>query len=172
MSEISEFSKSKYKYNYLQFTVTLAEKKKIKDFIQNESFKTISEFLRRIIFDYIRRKENPELFLSYYNDFINPLFIEKMVENIKRILKNQETILHKELKYKELKKRIIALEKVIESEELTRKREEILELLKMHNSLSLTEIQEKTKISEALIFKIITDTRFFKITNAGMLSLR
>ena len=67
MSEKSKPNKNKYTYKYVQFTVTSSEKKQIKHFANKENFKTTSEFVRRIIFDYIRRQDNPELFLSTDN---------------------------------------------------------------------------------------------------------
>ena len=64
MSEKSNPNKNKYTYKYIQFTATPTEKKQIKHFANKETFKTTSEFVRRIVFDYIRRHENPELLLS------------------------------------------------------------------------------------------------------------
>ncbi|MFX1387940.1 MAG: hypothetical protein ACFE9M_12050, partial [Promethearchaeota archaeon] len=64
MSEKSKPNQNKYAYKYIQFTATPSEKKQIKHFANKENFKTISEFVRRIVFDYIRRQDNPELFHS------------------------------------------------------------------------------------------------------------
>ena len=78
MSEKSRPNQNKYTYKYIQFTATPSEKKQIKHFANKENFKTTSEFVRRIIFDYIRRQENPELFHSVYNNSINPLQMERI----------------------------------------------------------------------------------------------
>ena len=71
MSEKSNPNKNKYTYKYVQFTVTPREKKQIKHFANKENFKTTSEFVRRIVFEYIRRQENPELFHPPVNNSIN-----------------------------------------------------------------------------------------------------
>ena len=34
----------------------------IKHFVNKENFKTTSKFVRKIVFDYVRRQNNPELF--------------------------------------------------------------------------------------------------------------
>ena len=73
MSEKLNPDKKMYTYKYIQFTATPSEKKQIKHFANKENFKTTSEFVRRIVFDYIRRQENPELFHSAYNNSTNPL---------------------------------------------------------------------------------------------------
>ena len=75
MSEKSKPNKNKYTYKYVQFTVTPSEKKQIKHFANKENFKTTSEFVRRIAFDYIRRQEHPELIAkSLSPSLINTLF--------------------------------------------------------------------------------------------------
>ena len=66
----------------MQFTVTPTEKKQIKHFANKENFKTTSEFVRRIVFYYIRRQENPELFHSTGINSINPLQMERIAKNI------------------------------------------------------------------------------------------
>ncbi|MFX1420354.1 MAG: hypothetical protein ACFE9N_15700 [Promethearchaeota archaeon] len=57
----------------------------------------------RIVFDYIRRLGNPELFHSAYNNSINPLQMEWMAKNIREIMKNQEIILQMEDTLEEMK---------------------------------------------------------------------
>ncbi|MFX0039570.1 MAG: hypothetical protein ACFFCY_04920 [Promethearchaeota archaeon] len=64
MGEKLNPNKKMFTYKYIQFTAKLTEKKQIKHFADKENFKTTSEFVRRIVFDYIRREENPELFHS------------------------------------------------------------------------------------------------------------
>ncbi len=76
MSEKSNPNKNIYTYKYVQFTVTSSEKKQIKHFANKENFKITSEFVRRIVFDYIRRQENPELFHSADTNPINLLIFQ------------------------------------------------------------------------------------------------
>ncbi|NVM19430.1 MAG: hypothetical protein HWN80_17145 [Candidatus Lokiarchaeota archaeon] len=172
MSEKSKPNQNKYTYKYIQFTATPTEKKQIKHFANKENFKTTSEFVRRIVFDYIRRQENPELFHSAYNNSINPLQIERIAKNIREIMKNQEIILQREDKLEEMRELVINLNKLAESNALAKERETIIQLLEKHNSLSLRQIQEETKLAEEIIFKIISDMNLFKITSTGRFALR
>jgi hypothetical protein len=172
MSEKSNPNQNKYTYKYIQFTATPSEKKQIKHFADKENFKTISEFVRRIVFDYIRRQENPELFLSAYNNSINPLQMERITKNIREIMKNQEIIMQREDTLEEMKEMVLNLHKIAESNSLSKERESIIHLLENRNSLSLRQIQEETNIAEDIIFKIISDMNLFKITATGRFALR
>ena len=111
MSEKSKPNKNKYQYNYVQFSVTSREKNQIKHFAKKENFKTTSEFVRRIIFDYIRRQENPELFHITDNNSINPLQFERIAKNIREIMKSQEIILQREDAIEEMKEMVMNLHK-------------------------------------------------------------
>ena len=172
MSEKSKPDKKMYTYKYIQFTATPREKKQIKHFANKENFKTTSEFVRRIVFDYIRRQENPELFHSTYNNSINPLQMERIAKNIREIMKNQEIILQREDTLEEMREMVMNLHKIAESKALSKERESIIHLLEDHNSLSLRQIQEETKLAEDIIFKIISDMKLFKITSTGRFALR
>ena len=172
MSEKSKPHKSNYAYKYVQFTVTSTEKKQITHFANKENFKTTSEFVRRIVFDYIRRQDNPELFHSVDNNSMNPLQMERISKNIREIMKNQEFILQREDTLEEMKEMVINLHKLAESNSLVKERESIIQLLQGHNSLSLRQIQEETKLAEDIIFKIISDMNLFKITATGRFALR
>jgi len=148
MSEKSKPNKKKYTYKYIQFTATSREKKQIKYFANKENFKTISEYVRRILFYYIRRQENPELFHSANTNLINPLQMERIAKNIREIMKNQEIILQREDTLEEMKEMVMNLHKIVESNSLAKEREMIFQLLENHNSLSLLQIQEETKLAE------------------------
>ncbi|MFW9971936.1 MAG: hypothetical protein ACFFDF_17235, partial [Candidatus Odinarchaeota archaeon] len=128
MSEKSKPNQNKYAYKYIQFTATPSEKKQIKHFANKENFKTISEFVRRIVFDYIRRQDNPELFLSANTNSINPLQMERIAKNIREIMKNQEIILQREDTLEEMKEMVINLHKLAESYSLSKERELIIQL--------------------------------------------
>ena len=172
MSENKKRSKRNYGYRYLQCTITPAEKKLIKDFARKENYRSISDFMRRIIFDYIRRRENPELFLSRDNESMNPLLMDKLTRNIDQILENQETILQREDSIEEMRQMIITLHKLAEASAYAKEREIIIELLERRTSLSLRQIQAETNIPEDIVFKIISDMSLFKITPTGRFSLR
>ncbi len=172
MSEKSNPNQNKYTYKYIQFTATPTEKKQIKHFADKENFKTISEFVRRIVFDYIRRQDNPELFHSVGNNSMNPLQMERIAKNIREIMKNQEIMLQREDTLEEMKEMVMNLYKLAESNALSKERELIFQLLENHNSLSLRQIQNETKLAEEIIFKIISDMNLFKITATGRFALR
>ncbi|MFW9875498.1 MAG: hypothetical protein ACFFG0_20520 [Candidatus Thorarchaeota archaeon] len=172
MSEKSKPNQNKYTYQYIQFTATPTEKKQIKSFANKENFKTISEFVRRIVFDYIRRQDNSELFHSANTNSINPLQMERIAKNIREIMKNQEIILQREDTIEEMKEMVMNLHKLAESNSLAKERELIIQLFENHDSCSLRQIQEETKLAEDIIFKIISDMNIFKITSTGRFALR
>jgi hypothetical protein len=172
MSEKSKPNKKMYTYQYIQFIATSREKKQIKYLANKENFKTTSEFVRRIVFDYIRRQENPELFHSAYNNSINPLQMERIAKNIREIMKNQDIIIQREDTLEEMKDMVMNLHKLAESNALSKEREIIVQLLENRNSLSLRQIQEETKLAEDIVFKIISDMNLFKITATGRFALR
>ncbi|MFX1281164.1 MAG: hypothetical protein ACFFA3_17570 [Promethearchaeota archaeon] len=172
MSEKSKPIQNKYAYKYIQFTATPSEKKQIKQFANKENFKTISEFVRRIVFDYIRRQDNPELFHSGSNNSINPLQMERIAKNIREIMKNQEIVLQREDTLEEMKEMVMNLHKIAESNSLAKERDLIIRLFENHDSCSLRQIQEETKLAEDIIFKIISDMNLFKITATGRFALR
>jgi len=165
-------TKNKYTYQYVQFTVTSTEKKQIKRFADKENFKTTSEFVRRIVFDYIKRQDNPELFHPNDANSSNPLQMERMAKNIREILKSQEIILQREDTLSEVKELVMNLHKLAEYNSLSEEREAIFQALEHHDSLSLRQIQEKTNLAEDIIFKIISDMNLFKITSTGRFTLR
>ena len=172
MSERKKQKKKNYGYRYLQCTITPAEKKLIKEFARKENYRSLSDFMRRIIFDYIRRRENPELFLSREDNSIEPLLMDKITRNIALILENQEAILQREDSIEEMKQMISSLYKLAEASAYGKERKLIIQLLEKRNSLSLRQIQAETKIPEDVIFKIISDMSLFKITPTGRFTLR
>ncbi|MFW9825392.1 MAG: hypothetical protein ACFFE4_20795 [Candidatus Thorarchaeota archaeon] len=135
MSEKSNPNQNMYTYKYIQFTVTPTKKKQIKYSANKENFKTTSEFVRRIVFDYIRRQENPELFYSANTNSINPLQMEWIAKTIREIMKNQEIILQREYTLEEMKEMVMNLHKLAESNALSKERESIIQLLESYNSL-------------------------------------
>ena len=95
MSMKTKPTKNKYTYQYVQFTVTSTEKKQIKRFADKENFKTTSEFVRWIVFDYIKRQDNPELFHPIDSNSSNPLQMERMAKNIREISQGESNVFNK-----------------------------------------------------------------------------
>ena len=85
-----------YHYTYCQFTASTKEKEIVEKNATKENFRTISDFLRQIVFDYIRRKENPEMFLSPNDSDIDFLVLERIHKSLAEVLKNQEFLLQRE----------------------------------------------------------------------------
>ncbi|MHA1147093.1 MAG: hypothetical protein ACTSR8_02500 [Promethearchaeota archaeon] len=54
-----KFKRKNYNYTYCQFTASVKEKELVEKYATKENFKTMSDFLRRIVFDYIRKKRKP-----------------------------------------------------------------------------------------------------------------
>ena len=172
MSEKIKQDKTKYGYRYVQFTLTSVEKKQVKEFARKENFRSISDFMRRVLFDYIRRREHPELFLSREGSSIEPLVMDKITQKISQILENQEKILQREDTIEEMRHIISGLYKLTEATAYANERETIIQLLEKRSSLSLQQIQAETNIPEDVIFKIISDMNVFKITPTGRFALR
>ncbi|MEJ2252382.1 MAG: hypothetical protein P8Y97_22315 [Candidatus Lokiarchaeota archaeon] len=170
--ENSNQTAPKYSYKYLQFTVNDLEKRQIKQFAKKENYTTISDFLRRIVFDYIRREENPDMFKADESNSINPLQMERLNTQLCELRRDQELILEREDHISEMKEMITDLYKIAEANSLSEERETIIGLLEDHNSLSLRQLKDKSNINEDVIFKIISDMNLFKITSTGRFSLR
>lgn len=67
---------------------------------------------------------------------------------------------------------VMNLHKLAEANALSKERELIIQLFENHDSCSLRQIQEETKLAEDIIFKIISDMNLFKITSTGRFALR
>lgn len=161
--------KKKYKYIYVQFSVTSQERQIIVDFVKKENFKTLSDFLRRVVFDHIRRQQHPELFIPTDDSNINPILLEKIAKNTQEI---QDLIAQREDTLEEVRTMVSNIHKLVEANALAKEREQIVKLLEKHTSLSLRQIQEETNLAEDVVFKIISDMNLFKITTSGRFALR
>lgn len=164
--------RNKIHYTYLQLTASIKEKDLVKRYSEMENFTTISDFLRRIVFDYIRKKEHPELFIATNNDDANALVMERIHKSITEVLKNQEYLLQREDVIEDLREMTTALFKKAEAEALAKEKEAVVKLLEKHSSLSMKQIQEETGFPEDMVFKIISDMSLFKITQSGRFALR
>ncbi|MEJ2251308.1 MAG: hypothetical protein P8Y97_16860, partial [Candidatus Lokiarchaeota archaeon] len=156
MNENLKLNESKSSYKYLQFTVNDREKKQIKQFAKKEKYTTISDFLRRIVFEYVRREENPDMFKADESNSINPLQMERLNTQLRELRRNQELILEHEDHISEMKEMITDLYKMAEANSLSEEREKIIGLLEDHTSLSLRQLKDKSNINEDVIFKIIS----------------
>ncbi|TXT64265.1 MAG: hypothetical protein BAJALOKI1v1_590025 [Promethearchaeota archaeon] len=169
MNEKQDKQKRKYDYRYIQFTVSPKEKDKIEEYMKKENYKTQSDFIRRLIFEHIRKQENPELFIATDDSNINPIVLERIAKNVRDI---QQLLSQREEALEEMKRMITTLHTIAERNALAKERTMITVLLQMHTSLSLKQIQEETNLPEDVVFKVISDMNLFKITAAGRFALR
>ena len=160
---------TKYGYKYIQFTVTSSEKQLIEKYVNKERFKTLSDFMRRLVFDHIRKQENPELFLSTDDSNISPILLEKISKNIQEL---QEIVAQRGDALEDVRKMVVEMHKIVEANALAKEREAIIKVLEKHTSLSLRQIEDETKLPEDVVFKIITDLNVFKINSSGRFALR
>lgn len=169
MNKTQNSPNKKYEYRYIQFTVSPKEKEKIEEYMKKENFKTQSDFIRRIIFDHIRKQENPELFITTDDSNINPIVLERIAKNTRNI---QQFLSQREESLEKMKRMITTLHTIAERNALAKERTMITNLLQTHTSLSLKQIQEETSLPEDVVFKVISDMNLFKITTAGRFALR
>jgi len=171
MSEEPERSRKNYHYQYVSCSVTPKEKEIVHEAAKKENFKTISDFLRRIVFGHIRKQENPELFLSNGNDSANTLLLEKIDKSVKELQNNQEKIMVLEHTIETMKEGIADLKYMIQINNNTEERKKIIGLLEKHTSLSLEQLRQLTELPEEILLQIIWDNRVFRKTERGRIAL-
>lgn len=172
MSEEKESKKKGPQYHYIQFTATPKEKEIIQGCAEKENFKTTSDFIRRIVFNHIRKQENPELFLTNGNDSANTLLLEKISKDIKEFQKNQDILMQREDAIDQMKESLRDIKYMVEMNNLAKERKVIVELLEKHSSLSQAQLKELTGFPEEVILKVIVDNSLFKLNHAGRFALR
>ncbi len=172
MSEEKEPKKKSTLYHYIQFTATPQEKEIIQTCAEKENFKTTSDFIRRIVFNHIRKQENPELFLSNGNDSANTLLLEKISKDVKEFQKNVDVLMQREDLIDQIVEGIRDIKYMVEMNNLAKERKVIVELLEKHSSLSQQQLKEMTGFPEDVILKVIMDNGLFKVNHAGRFALR
>ena len=125
--------------------------------------------MRRLVFDHIRKQENPELFLSTDDSNINPILLERISKNIQEL---QEIIAQRGDALEDMRTMVSEMHKIVEAKTLAKEREAIIKVLEKHTSLSLKQIEEETKLPEDVVFKIISNLNLFKINSSGRFALR
>ncbi|MBA7497217.1 hypothetical protein ES702_07829 [subsurface metagenome] len=173
-------TKSKGKrIKFIQVALTETEREIIRNFAK-ENKETSSTFCRRVIFDFIRRKENPEMFNQSNVNQIDYTIFEKLFENNQKILKLQEEM----QKRQGIADNIEEISEILQKEyenlknkgkigNLTNDSKIIANLLKGHKSLSLKQITEMTNFGIEKVIRIITNSEIFKLNiTTGRYSLR
>lgn len=158
---------------FIQVSLSKEEKKEIKEFAK-ERHTSASNIMREAIFDYIRRIKNPEMFNQTTNLQFNPIVLEQMTKNIKKILELQQLTLEKMNVISEMKKAIGLIKKFsIKSDMNTR--DTIFNLFQAHNTLNPKEIIEKTNLDKEIVFSIISELHneeIIQLTSKGRYKLK
>ncbi len=162
----------KYPYHYIQITATLKEKEIIQNAAAKENFKNVSDFIRRTVFNHIRKQENPELFLDSGSDSANTLLLEKISKEIKEFHKNQDILMQREDVIEQMKESLRDIKYMVETNHLAKERKAIVALLEQHSSLTQSQIKELTGFPEELVLKVLMDNDLFKVTTMGRFALR
>jgi len=154
---------------FIQVSLTEEEREIIRKYAK-ENRETSSTFCRRIIFDFIRRQENPELFNQPNINQIKTDIFGELIQNSQKILELQEETRDSlrfannlreiseaiQNEYKRLGKKGIIND--LSDETLL-----IVDLLKAHNSLSPKQISEMTNLDFEAVLLIITNSKIFKL---------
>jgi len=160
MSDNSARSKS----NRIFIQVSLSKDEK--DKIEKSAYKkhqSMSDFCRVAIFDHIRRIENPELFNPQINAQINPIMIEQLMENTKKMIELQELTLKRTNIMNEMNQTLGLIKKYSTLKGLEHERMVIIDLFKAHKSLSKQEIIDKTGFDKTIVIAIVSDLNEEKI---------
>ena len=140
---------------FIQISLSQDEKDKIND-LAKEKHTSMSDFCRIAIFDYVRKLENPELFQTTSNFQFNPVILEQLTQNTKKIMELQELTLERTNKINEMNNTLRLIKKFSIKADSTAK-DTIINLLKAHNTLNPKEIIEKTNLDKEIVFSIITE---------------
>lgn len=159
----------KSKYNFIQFSVTDSEKKKIKDFISGSNFKTVSQFIHEAVFDFIRKSEHPELFNNSQGMIISQI-LEELTKNQQIMTEIKERTLERTEIIDDMEKNRILIQDIYERlkkkeliNDFSNEAETISNLLKAHKSLSIEQISKMTGINKEDIEIIVNAYNIFKL---------
>lgn len=171
MREEQEPKRKNYNYHYVSFSASLKEKEIVHEAMKRENFKTISDFIRRIVFNHIRKQENPELFLGNGTDSATTLMLEKIAASVTELQRNQETLLEHKHAIQNLQDGVKEIKYLLQLNNLAEERKKIIEILEKHTSLSFEQIKQMTGLPERIITQIIFDNKIFKSTESGRVAL-
>lgn len=171
MSKEQKQERKSYHYHYVSFSATPKEKDIVNQAMKRENFKTISDFIRRIVFSHIRKQENPELFLANGADSATTLMLEQIAESVKELQKNQEILLQHEYTLAKLQDTFEEVRYMLQLNNLAEERKKIIEILEKHTSLSFDQIKQMTGLPDSIITQIIFDPKIFRSTESGRVAL-
>jgi hypothetical protein len=153
---------------FIQVTLTEKERDTIEAYAKKEK-ESMSTFCRRAIFDYIRRKEHPELFKNGITAN-NPEILEEIIQRTNKIIElqeltNKQLLISNEVKNfsNKIKKLYEQLREKNKISDFSKEIQEITDLLKINNSLTPQEISNKANIDisvEDVLLIIQTNDKF------------
>ncbi len=153
MSENNNEKETRKKMVHIAFLKS--EKSQIEE-SADELNMTISEFCRQAIFEKIRRKKHPEMFMSNTGTQMDTKILESLFTKMKDIEKNQQRILERDNVLLEMKNTLEKIALYSEKEDFTKEKETILNLLKSHPSLTQKKIIELTGFNEKIVFQVVS----------------
>jgi len=129
----------------------------------------MSTFCRRAIFDYIRRKENPELFNNNITSN-NPEMLEEIMQKTKKMIELQELTNKKAAGFNEIEEYRAKIKEIYNKlrkekkvSDFSKEIQEITDLLKIHNSLTPQRLSNLSKLEIEDILLIIETNNNFKL---------
>jgi len=164
-------SRKKYKYKFIQFTVSEGLRKDIEVFTEKSTFTTISDFVRNAVEEKIRKLKNPEQLQSKILE-VNPAIVEQYLKNSQKYNSLEEKILERMKIFDEMKADLDLIKKYSLKQGLTSETTKIMNLLKAHKSLTIKQIIDKTNFDKDLIFQIVSNDKKFKLNMNGRIQLK
>ncbi|MHA1291376.1 MAG: hypothetical protein ACTSQJ_01760 [Promethearchaeota archaeon] len=147
--------KNENKRIFIQISLNQDEKDKIND-LAKKKHTSMSDFCRIAIFDYVRKLENPELFQTTSNFQFNPVLLEQLTQNTKKIMELQKFTLERTNVINEMNNILTLIKKFLIKTDSTAKNT-IINLFKAHNTLNPKEIIDKTNLDKEVVFSILSE---------------
>ena len=157
----------KYKYNFIQFSVSDKFKGEIEKVAGNGGFTTVSDFIRDAIKDKIRRIEHPEIFNESKTGIDNDK-MKKLLEISGITSEKIDDVLSRFDKIEKIERNLQVLFNLENREILEEKEKEVIELLQEHKVLFPKKIMELTNINRKELYAIISDINIYSITDKGV----
>ena len=167
----NEKGKKKYKYNFIQFSVSEDLRKDIEVYTEKSPFNTISDFVRNAIEEKIRKLKNPKQSQSKTRE-VNPAIMEQYLKNSQKYNNLEEKILERMRIFDEMKADLELIKKYSLKQGLNPETDKIMNLLKAHKSLTIKQIIDKTNYDKDLIFQIVSNDKRFKLNMNGRIELK
>ncbi len=170
MKMAKKSNEKKYKYKFIQFSVSDELKEDIDKYTKKSTFTTVSDFIRNAVEEKIRSLKNPEQSQSKTNQ-ITPIILEKYLKNSQNFNLLEEKLLDKMKIFDDMKADLELLKKFSFKQGLVKETETIINLLKAHKSLSQKQIIEKTDLDKDTVFQVLSNDNRFKLNMNGRFEL-